>query len=119
MSTGPEKRQIAQCLRNVIDPCSAARGINNDIVAMGLLKDIEIDGKHVTVHMRLTTPACLMVTNIREQIQEEVGSLPGVDSVSMETDGGHNWRRTMMSPEAKQRRKQYLERLAPLGENNV
>lgn len=97
-------------LRNVVDPCSAARGIGNDIVEMGLVRDVHIDDDdgRVTVALRLTTPACMMVANFQRQLEEEVGSLPGVSSVALETDSGLEWTPEMMSEEARERREAYL-----------
>lgn len=96
-------------LGNVVDPCSAARGIGNDIVEMGLVRDVHIDDDgRVTVALRLTTPACMMVANFQRQLEEEVGSLPGVSSVALETDAGLEWTPEMMSEEARERREAYL-----------
>lgn len=111
MTDGPSQVAVRRRLRRVVDPCSAARGLDHDVIEMGLLDGIEIDGRDVTVHLRLTTPACLMVTNFVEQLDEHVGSLPDVDSVSLETDAGLNWRPDDMSERARAERGEYLDRL--------
>lgn len=111
MTDGPSRVEIRRRLRDVIDPCSAARGLDHDIVEMGLLDEVEIDGRDVTVRLRLTTPACLMVTNFAEQLEEHVGSMATVDSVELETDGGHHWRPHMMSEQARAQRDEYLHGL--------
>lgn len=95
-------------LREVVDPCSAARGIGNDVVEMGLVRDVDVDDGDVTVALRLTTPACMMVAEFQRQIDERVGSLPGVSSVELETDAGIEWTPEMMSDEARERRREYL-----------
>lgn len=107
----PSREEIESRLRRVVDPCSASRGTNHDIVEMGLLRSIDLDGRDVTVSMRLTSPGCLMVGRFEKRIREEVGDLAGVESVSLETDGGLDWRPEMMSDEARRRREEYLDRL--------
>lgn len=111
MGEKPSPEEIKRRLRRVIDPCSASRGTNHDVVEMGLLRSIDVDGRDVTVSMRLTSPACLMVGQFEKRIEEEVGSLPTVESVALETDAGLEWRPEMMSPEARRRRQEYLDRL--------
>jgi metal-sulfur cluster biosynthetic enzyme len=98
-------------LREIIDPCCAARGTDNDVIEMGLLKSIDIDGTDVTVEMRLTSPACFMVPYFVRETKERVGRLDGVDSVTLVTDAGMEWRPSMMSEDAKRRREEYLKGL--------
>lgn len=98
-------------LDQIIDPCSASRGTNHSIIEMGLLDSIEIDGSDVTINMRLTSPACFMIPYFIRKTEERVGALNGVESVELVTDSGLNWSPDLMSPEAKQRRKEYLDEL--------
>lgn len=111
MAGEPTESDVREKLREVIDPCSASRGTNHDVIDMGLLDSIDIDGGAVTVHLRLTSPTCFMVPYFIQETEERVGSLDGVESVNLETDTGMNWRPHMMSDEAKRRREEYLEGL--------
>jgi metal-sulfur cluster biosynthetic enzyme len=103
---------VREQLHEVIDPCSAATGSNLDIVEMGLLDSVDIDGGHVAVRMRLTTPACHMVPYFVREVEERVGDLSGVDSVELETDLGMEWTEDMMSDAARARREELFARQA-------
>ena len=60
--------------------------LHKDIVRLGFIKDLKIEGGDVSFRVVLTTPAC----PVREQLQEEaravVAALPGVDSVKVTMD---------------------------------
>ncbi len=101
--------RVREALRGVVDPCSAATGSNLDIVAMGLVKAIDISGGHVDVELRLTTPACHMIPYFAEEVEAQVGELAGVESVDLATDNGFKWSEEMMSDEAKRRRQAVLD----------
>lgn len=101
--------RVREALRGVVDPCSAATGSNLDIVAMGLVKAIDISGGHVDVELRLTTPACHMIPYFAEEVEARVGELAGVDSVDLATDNGFEWSEEMMSDEAERRRQAVLD----------
>jgi ATP-binding protein involved in chromosome partitioning len=49
------KEQVLEALSNVDDP-----DLKKDIVTLGMVKDVEIDGKNVAFTVVLTTPACPM-----------------------------------------------------------
>src|ERR1035437_10611018 len=54
------KEKVLEALRNVEDP-----DLHKDIVTLGMVQDIVIDGKNVSFKVVLTTPACPM----KEMIQ--------------------------------------------------
>jgi len=49
------KEQILEALKNVDDP-----DLKKDLVTLGMIKDLEVDGKNVNFTVVLTTPACPM-----------------------------------------------------------
>jgi ATP-binding protein involved in chromosome partitioning len=49
------KEQVLDALRNVDDP-----DLHKDIVTLGMVKDVEVNGKNVSFSVVLTTPACPM-----------------------------------------------------------
>ena len=49
------KDKVLEALKNVDDP-----DLHKDIVTLGMVKDVEIDGKKVNFTVELTTPACPM-----------------------------------------------------------
>src|SRR5690606_1311159 len=65
-------------LRGVIDP-----ELGSDIVELGMVRDVAVDGGEVTVTVALTTSGCPLRAQIQKDIRARVGSLPGVDHVSL------------------------------------
>ncbi len=112
MSPDPSPLEVRAQLDQIVDPCSEARGTDLSIVEMGLLKKIEIDDGTVHVQLRITSPSCMMVGYFIEQANERVGSLPGVEDVTLETDAGLSWSEEMMSETAKERRAEHQQALA-------
>jgi metal-sulfur cluster biosynthetic enzyme len=105
-------------LREIVDPCSESRGIGNNIIDMGLLDSIEIENNEVTVYMRLTSPACHMVSYFDREVETQVETIDGVKSATLETDSGLNWDKNEMTPEGRRRREEYISELRqPAGED--
>ncbi|SEH17226.1 Metal-sulfur cluster biosynthetic enzyme [Natronorubrum sediminis] len=98
--------RILERLDEIVDPCSAANGTDLSIVSMGLIEEIDIDGSHVTVSMHLTTPFCMQIPFFIDEVEDRVGSLEGVESVTLETDSGIEWSQDMMSEDACRKREQ-------------
>ncbi len=69
---------ILNALRTIIDP-----DFNKDIVSLGFVKNIKIDGGHVSFDIALTTPACPVKSEFQQKAQENVSRIPGVASVSV------------------------------------
>jgi metal-sulfur cluster biosynthetic enzyme len=109
-------------LRAVIDPCSAAVGTDLDVVEMGMVDGLTIDGGEVSVRLSLTTPGCMMVEFFQREVEAQVGALDGVESVELETDAGFTWTRSMMSDAAREkragRRRDLAERYADVESEN-
>lgn len=101
-----ERGRVEEQLDEVIDPCSAANGTDLSIVEMGLVDDVEIDASAVTVSLRLTSPFCMQIPYFIDEVEERVGNLDGVSSVTLETDQGREWHRGMMSESARARREE-------------
>lgn len=112
METTPSALAVREQLDQIVDPCSEARGTDISIVEMGLLRSIEVDDGRVHIELRITSPSCMMVGYFIEQAEERVGSLPGVEEVSLTTDAGFSWRDEMMSEDAKRKRRAHQRALA-------
>lgn len=104
--------QARNRLDEIVDPCSEARGTDISIVEMGLLKSIEVSDGHVHIDLRITSPSCMMVGYFIEQAKTRVGSLDGVETVTLSTDAGMNWREEMMAEEALEQRQEHQQALA-------
>lgn len=55
------KEQVLEALKNVEDP-----DLKKDLVTLGMIKDLEVDGKNVSFSVVLTTPACPMKAMIHK-----------------------------------------------------
>jgi ATP-binding protein involved in chromosome partitioning len=70
---------VLDALRGVRDP-----DLHKDIVSLGFVKNLAIDGGRVSFVMELTTPACPVKDQMRDQAHALVSALPGVASVAIE-----------------------------------
>src|SRR5438874_6305085 len=60
--------------------------LHKDIVRLGFIKDLKIEGGDVSFRIVLTTPACPVREQLQEQSRAVVARLPGVKSVSVTMD---------------------------------
>ncbi len=70
--------QILDALRQVQDP-----DLHRDIVTLKFVKNIEIEGAHVKFDVELTTPACPVKEQLKQQCEEFVLALEGVETVEV------------------------------------
>ncbi len=70
---------ILDALRTITDP-----DLHRDIVSLGFVKQIKINGGAVSFIIELTTPACPVRERFRAQAEQAVRALPGVTSVDIE-----------------------------------
>jgi metal-sulfur cluster biosynthetic enzyme len=94
---------VRQALRGIADPCSIAAGIPIDLTDMGLVTAITVADGQVTVQLQLTSPFCMQIGLISDQITGVVGALEGVTAVSVDIDHTAEWLPTMVAPEAQRR----------------
>ena len=66
---------ILETLKAIQDP-----DLHKDIVALGFVKDIKIQGGSVDFTIELTTPACPVKDQMKAQAEALIGALPGVTS---------------------------------------
>ena len=108
------REAVIQALDNCYDPCCQERKIS--VVDMGLIESISIQDQNVKIEMVLTTGWCPFASRLLEMVEEEVGRLPGVESVKVEVIWDPTWTPERMSAEAREKLKLPLEKLAPLRE---
>jgi ATP-binding protein involved in chromosome partitioning len=77
--SSPSEAAVLDALRAVTDP-----DLHKDIVTLGFVKQLTIDGGHVRFTIELTTPACPVKDLMREQAKTAVSAVPGVTSVDIE-----------------------------------
>ena len=77
----PSTGEITEMLRGVIDP-----ELGSDIVELGMVRSVQVDGLVVIVTIALTTSGCPLRAQIQKDIRTRVGSMPGVGSVRLAWD---------------------------------
>ena len=74
------KEQLLDSIRVVNDP-----DLHRDIVSLGMVKEVGVDHEgNVSVHIELTTPACPLKEQIKEDVRKAVSVLPGVRAVAVQ-----------------------------------
>jgi metal-sulfur cluster biosynthetic enzyme len=92
----PTKEEVVEALRQVEDP-----ELGMDIVELGLMYDVEVDGPKVHVTYSLTSMGCPVGPMIQEQIQQVTADVPGVEEVEAELTWSPPWSPERMSDDAK------------------
>src|SRR5574341_2324057 len=70
--------EVLKTLSTVIDP-----DLKKDIVSMGMIKDLEINGNDLKFTLELTTHACPFNSEIEADVRKAVSSIPGVGKFDM------------------------------------
>ena len=92
----PTKDEVVEALRAVEDP-----ELGMDIVDLGLLYDVEIDGPKVKVIHSLTSMGCPAGPMIQEDIVNVASAVEGVEEVEIELTWEPAWTPERMSDDAK------------------
>src|SRR5213593_686705 len=74
-----EQTSVLEALKVVKDP-----DLHRDIVSLGFIKELKIDGGRVAFTIELTTPACPVKDQMRDQARAAVMRVPGVASVDVQ-----------------------------------
>ncbi|TML43203.1 MAG: metal-sulfur cluster assembly factor [Actinobacteria bacterium] len=92
----PTKEQVVDALRAVEDP-----ELGMDIVELGLLYDVEVEGPKVKVIHTLTSMGCPVGPMIQENIDQIARAMPEVEDVEVELTWDPPWSPEKMSDDAK------------------
>jgi metal-sulfur cluster biosynthetic enzyme len=87
---------VLEALHQVEDP-----ELGMDVVDLGLVYDVEVEGPKVKVVHTLTSMGCPVGPMIQEDIQRVAAELPGVDDVEVELTFDPPWTPDKMSDDAK------------------
>lgn len=85
--------QVKLALRRVKDP-----DLNLNILDLGLVYAIQVDGPIVRIDMTLTSPGCPSGPEIMGDAEREIKSLPGVEEVQMNLVWSPFWTPEKMEP---------------------
>jgi ATP-binding protein involved in chromosome partitioning len=72
------QEQVLKALSAIQDP-----DLRKDIVTLGFVQNVKIQNSHVSFDIVLTTPACPVRDQMREEARKVVGTLPGVSTVDV------------------------------------
>lgn len=70
------QEQILNALRQVMDP-----DLHKDLVSLGMIEDLRIEGKHVSFKVVLTTPACPLKGQLQQNCIKAIHELVSPDLV--------------------------------------
>jgi metal-sulfur cluster biosynthetic enzyme len=90
------REEVVEALRQVEDP-----ELGMDIVDLGLMYDVEVEGPKVKVTYTLTSMGCPVGPMIDEQIGQVTRQVPGVEEVETELTWDPPWSPEKMSDDAK------------------
>lgn len=72
------KEELWEALRTVQDP-----ELHEDLISLGMVKGLEVEGDRVSVAVELTTPACPLKNVIRQSVEEAIRKIKGVGTVEV------------------------------------
>ena len=75
------EQSVLDALANIIDP-----DLRKDIVTLGFVKDLNIEGGAVSFRIVLTTPACPVKEAFQIEAEQLVGAIAGVENVNVTMD---------------------------------
>jgi len=70
------KEQVLEALKHVEDP-----DLKKDLVTLGMIKDLEVDGKNINFTVVLTTPACPMKELIKKNCENAISEYIGEEAI--------------------------------------
>ncbi len=88
--------KIVEKLKTVYDPA-----IPVDIYELGLIYDVRIDQKKVTLDMTLTSPHCPVAETLPMQVKRTVEEITGLEEVEVKIVWEPPWDKTKMSEAAR------------------
>lgn len=90
------EESVYDALRTVLDP-----EIGIDIVNLGFIYDIKIEGDKVSVAMTLTIKGCPLHSTLKSQAEEAILKSTGASSADVRLVFDPPWNPAMMSDQAK------------------
>ena len=91
------EERIREELKSVIDP-----EIGLDVINLGLIYDVNVDGGNVAIRMTLTSPGCPVAGMFMANVRDAVQAIPGVTECTVDLTFDPPWDpRAHASEEAK------------------
>ena len=90
------KEKVIEEIKKIYDP-----EIPVNIYELGLIYDIAVDKKNISVKMTLTTPKCPVAESLPKEVKDSIMQLEEVDKVDLDLVWEPPWDKSMMSEAAK------------------
>ena len=90
------KEKVISEIKKIYDP-----EIPVNIYELGLIYDISIKDKNVSVKMTLTTPNCPVAESLPKEVKDSIMDIKEVDNVKLDLVWDPPWDKSMMSESAK------------------
>tara|TARA_B110000014_G_C19977687_1_gene506217 strand:+ start:232 stop:528 length:297 start_codon:yes stop_codon:yes gene_type:complete len=90
------KNKVIAEIKKIYDP-----EIPVNIYELGLIYDVSVDKKNVSIKMTLTTPNCPVAESLPKEVKDSVMEIKGVDKVDLDLVWEPPWDKSMMSESAK------------------
>ena len=90
------KEKVIAEIKKIYDP-----EIPVNIYELGLIYDISIKDKDVSVKMTLTTPNCPVAESLPKEVKDSIMNIDGVNKVELDLVWDPPWDKSMMSEAAK------------------
>ena len=90
------KNKIIEEIRKIYDP-----ELPVNIYELGLIYDIQVEGRKAGIKMTLTTPNCPVAESLPKEVKEGAMQVEGIDDVDLQLVWDPPWTKDMMSDAAK------------------
>ena len=90
------KEKIIAEIKKIYDP-----EIPVNIYELGLIYDVTVKEKNVSVKMTLTTPNCPVAESLPKEVKDSIMNIDGVEKVDLDLVWDPPWDKSMMSEAAK------------------
>ena len=91
-TTQLDEKEVLEALRQIIDP-----ELGCNIVDLGLIYDIKIEGAKIAVKMTVTTAGCPMQASLAAGVQTTLLAVEGVEHASVDVVFDPPWTPSMIS----------------------
>ncbi len=90
------KEKIIEEIKKIYDP-----EIPVNIYELGLIYEVIVKEKNVSVKMTLTTPNCPVAESLPKEVKDSIMNIDGVEKVDLDLVWDPPWDKSMMSEAAK------------------
>ena len=90
------REKIIEEIKKIYDP-----EIPVNIYELGLIYNVSVQDKNVSVKMTLTTPNCPVAESLPKEVKDSIMNVEGVEKVDLDLVWDPPWDKSMMSEAAK------------------